>query len=125
VKSPHWEDLYNAFEDTFAVRYFWTGQIRYRVEDPAGSGDYAKARAYVLDPDLRIPPRSMRRQARWLVNRTMRLFASSARPDMGRLLKCPECDGGFTIEPDAARCGACGKLVEILEGHVFSFIGGR
>ena len=122
-KSPVWEKLYRTFEDTLAACYFWEGEIKYQIVDSGGDESlYQKAEEYTFETDVRLPSPGLRRQLRWWMNRTMRIFVASPRLNMQKILACPACGAEYEFGKSAARCTGCNQQVPILGGNFFKFI---
>jgi SAM-dependent methyltransferase len=101
-------------QNALVTRYFWTGEILFRITNPAERCDWPSppetTRAGAMDPR---PP--VRRLIKWAAQRTHR-----SRPiDLVPLLRCADC-GRDGLEGDLAAgrltCPGCGRRFVVTDG---------
>lgn len=109
-QSPAWKRFFYGNPELFHVRYFWEGQIKFKVVNPEVSCDwFVEPVSQKLDDGMFAthPPVLDLRSLCLSILRRWYGLRKKRKIDSAELLVCPECHGLLTNGRDWLSCSTC------------------
>jgi len=108
--SPTWNQFFYGNPNLFHVRYFWTGNIRFKVINPDTSLNWFVDQPVETSGQPATDEKPGSRGARGLGLSLLRKYYRLRKRNevnLDELLCCPECHGSLEAEGDNFICGDC------------------